>query len=68
MGSDLPDQRCIDGWVYRVNTISKATMELTAGLFTRYKRSVTLKKKLQNINWIHLPIELLREAKVNGLQ
>ena len=29
-----------------VNTICKATMELTAGLFMRFKRSAILKKRL----------------------
>ena len=67
MGPDLPDQRCIDGGCISVNTISKATMELIAGLFTRYKRC-NLEKEIAKYKLNTLPIELLREAKIHGLQ
>ena len=49
-----------------VNTISKATMELIAGLFMKFRRSAILKKRLAKYDLDSLPVELLREAKVNG--
>ena len=41
-------------------------MVLTAGFFMRYKRSVNIEKEIAKYDLDTLPIELLKEAKVNG--
>ena len=49
VGPDIPYQRCTDGGCF-CKTISKATKALTAGSFTRYRRSVNMEKEIAKYN------------------